>query len=569
MKAAGTTGAALATLWITAAAWAGTGDGHQVRVLNESSPGYVRDGTSGTAARFQGTGTGAGGGAGMSGGSSGGAAPAGTRSSSGAPAGSSSGGAPPVTRTAPTRSGSDGGRGGLDPRAYLAELRARRGGTDDGAREARARRLHTPAPARMAPPVIRGARGTSVTFGPGKALAYARDNSYLAVKFERERAAARRALQAAGAHPALSAFVENRREIGRWDTTKDDAIWGLNQPLDLFGNRSAAKGVARRDVRRAELAVKGFAQRLEFEVLVAYRDLQYREARLALADFSVRIATKFLRVAELRRTAGTSPEIDVIRGEAELYRAEAEKQAAAGALAGARAELARVMGYPDWRRLEVQGDLPRVRVRMGLEELERLAFENRVDLEGLEVDAERLEAERRQLAQRRKPILSTAAQIKDEQGQGAEEFLGLRLDVTPLWYGKVDRLRGARRLQREAVLHERLHHVREMRITLSELLRRADLLDQRLTILQDQEIPKNALQLATVERGYRAGGLDNLAVLNAQRTSVDAVGRYLDALGEAQQVMLQLRRASGMAALKTEQVPGSEDVRRWIYEGKI
>jgi len=140
------------------------------------------------------------------------------------------------------------------------------------------------------------------------------------------------------------------------------------------------------------------------------------------------------------------------------------------------------------------------------------------------------------------------------------------MDLSPVWYGKLDNQRRAKARLRDAVLRDLDDRQRRLRIALGEHVGRVGTLRDRLDVLEYREIPKLARQLEVVRKGYQAGGLSNLAVLEAQRRVVEVVARYLSVLNDYHQELLLLQRETGMGAITTEPKDTSRYVQRWLFE---
>lgn len=398
-----------------------------------------------------------------------------------------------------------------------------------------------------------------------QALVYARERSFLLRKLTKQLEAARAGRNAAGAYPELHLTYNANLYLRDGQGFTEEPFVGVHQILDLFGNRKAARLVAEKGVDLGKLAVRGFHQQLAYDVATGYRQLQYSKLLLQAAHFTVRLARSFLRVAKLRAEAGTVPELDVVRAQAELTRAQADRKSAEFEQVKARAALARTLGLEAWQDLRVTGTLENFKLASDYEQLLAAARSTRVDLEALRVASEKLAAERRQIRRRRKPTVTGSVQLKDDPGRPATQFGGLSIDLVPTWYGRMGNLEREKRLLEEAVAQDLLDRRRRMRIQLSEGIARVDKLRQRLNILQYQEVPRIARQLETVERGYKAGGLSNLAVLEAQRQVVQVTHRYLETLRSYHMERLLLARETGMAPVSTEKVESSHFIGTWLF----
>lgn len=403
------------------------------------------------------------------------------------------------------------------------------------------------------------------TLDQAEAMAFQR--SFLLDSFRSQWEAARQTKDMVSAHPELRMQLRFLRDFGNLDSYGQEPYFGLTQVFDLFGNRAAARRVVEQEIDLKSYATEGFRQSLRYQVGTQFRTLQYRIAKLRAANFSVRLGRNFLRIAKKRRDAGAVPELDVIRAQSELIRSQSDRKLAHLEIIKARGALARTLGFEDYKRLRVVETLESSKLQMDEASLRALAMANRVDLKSLGALGRKLEAQKGVIRQKRKPVLSGSFEVEDNPAQSPSRYGGLALDVAPLWYGKIQRELSIQDTLRDAVDSRLKELKRALRIRLKEGLDRVEILGERLLVLQYQEIPNDAKQLEMVERGYRAGGLTNLAVLEAQRRVIDVTDRYLDTLNDYQQELLLLAKETGMSEISVETVATSNYVRKWLFGG--
>lgn len=403
-------------------------------------------------------------------------------------------------------------------------------------------------------------------FDLDSALQTGQENSLHLRRLDLEIRAARADARAAAAPEGARFFAALRKELEDFRTFKFPPFVGLTQPFDLFGNRRAARAVADHDIALAELALEGFRQGLVHEVTQRYRDLQFRQDLHAAAGFSTQLAAGALDVARRRARAGASASVDQVRAETQHLRARGREQEAYRDVLRARRRLGEALGQVEWRSLSPPDHLPGLRANLEASSLLDLARARRVDLRALDQRASRWAAESRLARQRRKPVVSGELAVKQEEDQ-TFGYGGVRVDLAPLWDTRLGFENQGRRLRAQGADLHRQDLLRRTRIRVSGLLAELGSLRARLDLFEEDELPSTERELVMVDQGYRRGGLDSLAVVEAQRSAAQSVEAYLRTLHAFHEGLLELRREVGMADLDLAPSATSLQIRRWLAPG--
>lgn len=169
-----------------------------------------------------------------------------------------------------------------------------------------------------------------------------------------EAARAARAVAGLRPNPALGVDVENFVGTGPYNGVNGaDVTASVNIPLELGGKRQARIAVADALSRRAILAEAITKADIRLQVTELYVAAAAAEARVAIADDQLRIATETARVAGVRVQAGRASPLEQERAEVGRLTAEAGAAEARRLADAARINLARRVGRADTGPLDM------------------------------------------------------------------------------------------------------------------------------------------------------------------------------------------------------------------------
>lgn len=324
------------------------------------------------------------------------------------------------------------------------------------------------------------------------------------------RAAQTKIAEAKAAKRAAGAFPTTTFNIGRGSDRapgSTDADLSLVQPMDLFGRRHAAARSADVLVRQAEVELRAAKLGVQTEVLDAYNAVVASQRRLAVAQRLEEIAAKLKEAAQRKLDAGDVAEIQVMRANIALARAQQVAALRAGELQSAKMRLAAAIGGEQ---------PPEVGAFFSLEEAD---FDQillmRPDLMLLAGEVDHAEAQAREQALTNRPDLRL--EVRRSPWTTSAE-VGLRLQVSfPLFdHGRTRELVNAANLRREAARQQ---------LDDAELLARADVAARQTElatlatyVTQLRGLLASSQELVTLAQlGFDQGALTMVETLEASR----------------------------------------------------
>jgi cobalt-zinc-cadmium efflux system outer membrane protein len=321
---------------------------------------------------------------------------------------------------------------------------------------------------------------------------------------------------------------------------------GLSVPLPLFGQRGTAIRAARADLDVAQLDVAVVRNEARFGVSVAWIDLWEAQERSRVLILAAEEAGRLLSIARQRFDAGSAPRLDVVRATADEARAQAEAASARAAIGAAAARLSHWLGGEEEEggpvRASGQADYPVAPPRLG--ELVAAGVGHpalvRDRAEAAAADAH-LAAEQRQ----RWPLIDAQVTVNsgDPTLPGTDVIAGaaLELPVLNLRGGSIARARAQRLLAEATALADARRLVAELR----DAYRRTEGAAERARGLQRTVLPAMEEARRMTEEGYRAGRLDLLRLLEAQRAVLDSRLAAAEAAAALARAFADLERATG------------------------
>jgi len=317
----------------------------------------------------------------------------------------------------------------------------------------------------------------------------------------------------------------------------------LFRPLDLAGRRrwsARALGysseAAAADQDETELQVIA-------EVQAAFLDLLARQTRLQVLDENLELVRELRRFAAERVAQGTAPQLDLLKFDVEVARAEEQRLAGAGALRVARSQLARAIGSDSAEMPVADGDLLRWRLQLDVAGLADRALATRPARRAMLARLGAAEAAIQVAASRARP--DAAATVRREFG---ETSLGLAFSLPLLGGGEIGNDIKARRQDTEATSAQLRQVELQILGAVEQGLAEFQTIEQRLDRLD--AIVASVRELSDkAQVGYQEGAFGRLEVLEAQRTLRDVLLDELDARAALAQAAVRLNAAVGLPSL--------------------
>jgi outer membrane protein, heavy metal efflux system len=343
--------------------------------------------------------------------------------------------------------------------------------------------------------------------------------------------------------PAFSAvFDQSPGLFGAGGGTERSVSASLTIPfLDKFRLQGR---VGTADVRSATFSAALTRQLIVSQTSQTYDSLLAALRRARDLGEARALALDFVRRAQARYSAGTTPKLDLVRAQVELAQAENQLIANARDLANARAALNRLVGRPLGAPIAAADSLAVPPELPELDTLEAAALAARPELGDLRSQQEGARAATGLAREYWLPDLTIGiSRDYADPGPGVL-FTGVSLPIPLLFWqhsrGEIGEARH-RELELAAAFRDLQgqvgQDVRAAYAAAAAALRQA-------VYLRDQLLPlaRRAYRIASVS--YGLGGSSALELIDARRNLLDAESQYTDALAAANSTRADLQRAA-------------------------
>ncbi len=338
-------------------------------------------------------------------------------------------------------------------------------------------------------------------------------------------------------NPSLDVTVEDQRRSTRTTTTM------LNIPIELGGKRDARQRAARLNGDLSRLNVRATRASLRASVLATFFEVAVAQENVRVARETKDIAQGALRIATARVKSGKAAPLEKTRAEVELSNAALAEQSALNALENARRALALNWGdsEPDFDRVEASlEDLP---PRPTLDEL-RVSLHKSPLLESGRASLELSRAELEVEKSMRYPDIAVGVGVArdNEMGRNRGQF-GISIPL-PFF----DRNQG--NVYAASMRSYKAQDVyRDLKARLNSSLLQAtskyDLASTSAQQYRNSVLPGAEKAYEAARKGFAAGKMNYLEVLDAQRTLTQGKISYLGVLSEAFLARTEIDRLTG------------------------
>lgn len=389
----------------------------------------------------------------------------------------------------------------------------------------------------------------SLSLAEARALARAASPDIIAA---REAVAVARGLEAQAAayvNPTLAYATERTSGGGQ---TNRQRIAGVEQAVEIGGQRRARRDAARLRTQAAEASLEGAEAIVDFEVARLYAGVVAAERRVALARTASAAFVEAARISETRLAAG-----DISTYTDRRLRLEAARYAALQAEAELGSRSARLglsslisanLDSISATNAVLSDSVPASANDLRREALHGYALNRRADLRALSLEADASAADARLTARERMPTPVLSAGFKSEEAAGNPERMnGLVAGFSvplPIW----DRRRGAiqaaeagarrRAAERESLRRRIASEVMEAHASLAAA-------EEQIALLSPQLGERAAAALRSAQLAYAEGEITLLEWLDAVRAYHEAESVYASLVGETMIRRAALERSVG------------------------
>ncbi len=327
------------------------------------------------------------------------------------------------------------------------------------------------------------------------------------------------------------------------------ALATLNYTIYGGGERLAQIIRAEREIRSQELEVERISEQTRFETTDRYYSLQNADAQVAIAQADVENASQTLRDARLLEQAGLGTRFDVLRGEADLARANQELTRAIANQRTARRSLSEILSVGQHVELTAADEISEAGTwAMTLDETIVRAYKNRAELEQQLVQREISQQDRDIALSEIRPQVSFLAEYdaRENLDDGVPVLTDWTFEARVRWriFDGGRAFAGARRAERNIDLAN-TNFARQrnaIRLEVEEayynlIANRENIVSTRTNVERDEE----ALRLARLR--FQAGVGTQTDVINAQRDLSRSRGDFLSAIIGYNQSLNALQRS--------------------------
>ncbi|MCK8823591.1 TolC family protein [Fuchsiella alkaliacetigena] len=319
------------------------------------------------------------------------------------------------------------------------------------------------------------------------------------------------------------------------DGPKDNYALSLNlqQPIYLGGQIRAGYRLAEIAVEAAQAQLKEQQQELTYQVSEAYYNVLKTEELVELAKQEKDRLGEYVHQAETNYEVGLATSTDLLQAEINYNRSQQALLRAENALQLARLSFQNTLNLEE-EDFTLSGDLDWEEEDIFLAELKDYAFTNRIDLEQLELQEDRLKQELRQAQAQRRPQLSFSGDYSTEDDSFFELRDGDWSVSLALNYNLFDGGESRSRVKQQEQELSKLEISRQQLEDLIELEIQESLLSLKESKQQLELMELNLKQaeknLAEMEVKFREGLITSLELLEAQHTYQEVKTDYLEAI---------------------------------------
>jgi len=325
-------------------------------------------------------------------------------------------------------------------------------------------------------------------------------------------------------------------------------IFGLAQNLPFPGKLALKGNVASRSAEMTEQAVRAKERELVARLKQAYYDLFLAQKAVQIHHEQVELVRQFVEIANAKFRAGKGSQADVLKAQVELSMLFQHLPVLEQRRETAEAMLNTLLDRDPASPLGLAQEPAQLPLETPIDDLHRLALNDRPELKAAELDVQRNE-QSHALAQRQYyPDFNVAFQrfqnFHADNGFGAYVAMSIPFAfwTKPKYDAGVQEAAAA-----VAVARAQQQTVENLtRFQINDLLAKLRATDQMATLYRTTILPQAGQSLEAAQVGYRAGKAGFLDLIDAQRTWRGFQLEYFTALVDRQHRLAELEQVVGI-----------------------
>lgn len=351
-------------------------------------------------------------------------------------------------------------------------------------------------------------------------------------------------------NPELSLEGDAGRGVGREEPVRravGAGKVGLSQVIEVRGQREWRVRGAEADLLRSQWSARDAERDVVADVTLAFAELLIAQERITLAREALTLVESLRNAAKTLVDAGDVPELDLLRADVEVRRAENRLRLEETAAATIGRTLALLVGLPADVSPVATGSLLLDPVPGTLQEFLERARANRPDLKAAEAATTSARAALRlTAAERFFPSVTVSAgyaEALDFDARNRTALVGVSVPL-PFWNRREGDIKAAEaEVAKQAAQRERL--VAQIDKEVTTAFQQFAASQQMVERYLRQIVPAQQQTAKLVEDGYRLGQLRLTEALLAQRDFIEARTAYLEAIGAYNTARADLQKAAG------------------------
>lgn len=321
----------------------------------------------------------------------------------------------------------------------------------------------------------------------------------------------------------------------------------VRQELPGRGKRALREAVADKDVALAETDVAVRMRQIVNGVKMAYADLFVARRAVDIHVASVDLLRQFADISEAKYAAGRISQQDVLKAVVEISRLHDDLITFEQQADLARARLNTLLDKPADASIGPLVD-PFERVLLPpVADLQRLAVEAQPELQSAREQVARAQAELAVVQRDYKPDFSVMGGYMLQPNQ-TDAWLGsvaITWPRAPWSRGRIDARMGEATAAIETAKARQRAMESAVRLAIHEAYIRVKAAEQRAALLRTTIVPQSRHTLEVGRVAYQTDRVDFLALLDNERTLLDAQLQYFRAVSDQEQALADLERALG------------------------
>ena len=331
-------------------------------------------------------------------------------------------------------------------------------------------------------------------------------------------------------------------------TQADNTIFGLSQNLPFPGKLGLKGEVASRSADMTEQAVHAKERELVARLKQAYYDLFLMQKTIQIHHEQVELLRQFFEIANTKFRAGKGSQADVLKAQVELSLLQQQLPVLEQRRKTAGAMLNTLLDRDPSLPLGLAQEPSPLPIDQPLDDLHRLALNDRPELKAAELDVQRSE-QSRALAQRQNyPDFNVAFQRF--QNYQANDGFGayVAMSIPFAFWTKPKYDAGVQEAAAAVSVAQAQQHTLEnlTRFQVDDLLAKLRATDQVATLYRTTILPQAEQSLESARVGYRVGKGSFLDLIDAQRTWRGFQQEYFKAIVDRQHRLAELEQVVGI-----------------------